>query len=53
MLDHLGCPEAAASVLAAIEAVIATGPRTRDMGGTAGTREVAVAIAAAVARPGV
>jgi len=45
MLDHLGCPEAAASVMAAIEHVLATGPRTPDMGGTT---ELGQAIADAV-----
>ena len=48
MLDHLGHPEAAADVVRAIEKVLETGPRTRDMGGKAGTREVGEAIAAAV-----
>ena len=48
MLDHLGHPEAAAGVLRAIEAVIKSGPRTRDLGGTATTVEVGRAIAAAV-----
>ena len=48
MLDHLGCPEAGASVMAAIEKVLATGPRTPDMGGTASTKELGQAIADAV-----
>jgi tartrate dehydrogenase/decarboxylase/D-malate dehydrogenase len=48
MLDHLGCPDAAASVVGAIEKVLASGPRTRDMGGTATTREMGEAIADAV-----
>jgi tartrate dehydrogenase/decarboxylase/D-malate dehydrogenase len=48
MLDHLGEPEAAATVLRTFETVLANGPRTRDIGGTAGTREVGAAIAAAV-----
>ncbi len=48
MLDHLGHPEAAAAVVRAIEQVIESGPRTRDLGGTAGTAEVGRAIAAAV-----
>lgn len=52
MLEHLGEPEAAASIMQAIETVIATGPLTRDMGGTAGTDEVAKAIAREVAQPG-
>jgi len=46
MLDHLGQPEAAAAVLYAIESVLANGPRTRDIGGTASTQDVGVAIAA-------
>ena len=50
MLDHLGHPEAAADVLTAIEAVVREGPRTRYLGGTAGTEEVGKAIAAALPR---
>jgi tartrate dehydrogenase/decarboxylase/D-malate dehydrogenase len=49
MLEHLGHPDAAAAVMAAIESVLASGPRTREIGGTAGTREVGAAIADAVA----
>jgi tartrate dehydrogenase/decarboxylase/D-malate dehydrogenase len=45
MLEHLGQKEAAAAVIAAIEAVLQEGPRTRDIGGTASTAEVGTAIA--------
>ncbi|HEX3467248.1 MAG TPA: tartrate dehydrogenase [Candidatus Elarobacter sp.] len=48
MLDHLGHADAAADVVRAIEAVLTGGPRTRDIGGTAGTEEVGKAIAAAI-----
>ena len=48
MLEHLGCLEAGQAVLAAIETVLATGPRTPDMGGTATTEEVGEAIAQTV-----
>src|SRR4029077_1835807 len=48
MLEHLGEPDAAASVLKAIESVLADGPRTRDMGGKSKTIEVGQAIAEAV-----
>jgi tartrate dehydrogenase/decarboxylase/D-malate dehydrogenase len=48
MLEHLGHPDAAADVVAAIEAVVKDGPRTRDLGGTATTVEVGKAIAAAL-----
>jgi tartrate dehydrogenase/decarboxylase/D-malate dehydrogenase len=48
MLDHLGCPEAGASVMAAIETVLASGLRTPDMGGTASTTDMGKAIADAV-----
>jgi tartrate dehydrogenase/decarboxylase / D-malate dehydrogenase len=48
MLDHLGHPEAAADVVLAIERVVREGPRTRDLGGTAGTEEVGQAIADAL-----
>jgi tartrate dehydrogenase/decarboxylase/D-malate dehydrogenase len=48
MLEHLGHAEAAAAVVRAIETVLRTGPRTRDLGGTASTREVGQAIAQCV-----
>ncbi len=44
MLDHLGLPEAAARVMAAIEATTATGWTTPDLGGTCSTRAVGDAI---------
>jgi tartrate dehydrogenase/decarboxylase/D-malate dehydrogenase len=50
MLEHLGEAEAAAAILRAIEALLAQGgPRTRDMGGNAGTEDVGRALAEAVA----
>ncbi len=48
MLDHLGCPEAGASVMAAIEKVLADGLRTPDMGGRASTADMGRAIAEAL-----
>jgi tartrate dehydrogenase/decarboxylase / D-malate dehydrogenase len=48
MLEHLGQPEAAAAVVGAIETVLARGPRTPDIGGTASTSDVGAAIAAAL-----
>ena len=46
MLDHLGHPEAAASVMAAVEATLAdAATRTRDLGGTADTDTVVRALA--------
>jgi tartrate dehydrogenase/decarboxylase/D-malate dehydrogenase len=44
MLDHLGHETAAAEILAAIEAVLDAGIRTRDLGGTSTTVQVADAI---------
>ena len=44
MLEHLGHTEAAGDVVRAIERVLVEGPRTRDMGGKATTREVGTAI---------
>ena len=51
MLDFLGHRAAHDAVLAAIEALLAdpSAPRTADIGGRAGTRDVGQAIAAAVA----
>jgi len=48
MLEHLGHPKAAAAVIHAIEAVLAEGPRTPDMGGTATTVDVGRAVASAI-----
>ena len=48
MLDHLGESDAAARLLAAVEAVCRNGPRTRDLGGNAGTTEVGDAVATTV-----
>jgi tartrate dehydrogenase/decarboxylase/D-malate dehydrogenase len=45
LLEHLGEPEAAHLVMAALRAVAKDGPRTRDLGGTATTIEVGTAIA--------
>ena len=45
LLEHLGEADAAAAVLAALEAVCREGPRTRDVGGDATTREVGAAVA--------
>ncbi len=50
MLDHLGEPDAARAIVTAFEALLREGgPRTRDMGGQAGTVDVGRAIAQAVA----
>jgi tartrate dehydrogenase/decarboxylase/D-malate dehydrogenase len=46
MLEHLGEAEAAARVMDALEDVCREGPRTRDIGGDAGTSEVGAAVAA-------
>ena len=52
MLEHLGHPEAGAAVVTAIEKVLAAGsahaPFTRDIGGTAGTMDLAHAIGEAL-----
>jgi tartrate dehydrogenase/decarboxylase/D-malate dehydrogenase len=52
MLEHLGHAAAAADVVRAMERVIVEGPRTKDMGGTASTREVGAAVANALAGQG-
>lgn len=48
MLDHLGYPAAHDAIVRAIETVTADGPRTPDMGGSAGTADVGRAIEAAL-----
>jgi 3-isopropylmalate dehydrogenase len=45
MLEQLGAPEAARDLERAVRATLAAGVRTPDIGGTAGTRDVAAAIA--------
>ncbi len=50
MLEHLGHPEAASAVLAAVQAVLAEPAlHTPDLGGKASTREVGAAVAAGLA----
>jgi tartrate dehydrogenase/decarboxylase/D-malate dehydrogenase len=53
MLEHLGEPDAAAAVLAAVETVLARGgdTLTPDMGGTATTQTLGAAVADAVTAP--
>jgi len=48
MLDHLGELDAARRVMRALESVCRDGPRTRDIGGAASTREVGDAVVALV-----
>ena len=49
MLDHLGHPQAADAIVAAIETIVAEGRMvTRDLGGKASTAEVADVIAALI-----
>jgi tartrate dehydrogenase/decarboxylase / D-malate dehydrogenase len=45
MLEHIGEPEAGTALMAALEEVCRTGPRTRDVGGDATTRDVGEAVA--------
>lgn len=52
MLDQLGEVEAAAAVMNAIEAVLADGPKTPDMGGKESTATLGRAVEAALTRPG-
>lgn len=40
MLDHLGYPDAGARVLSALEDTLASGTKTRDLGGTATTNKM-------------
>jgi tartrate dehydrogenase/decarboxylase / D-malate dehydrogenase len=48
MLEHIGEPAAGRALMSALEDVCRTGPRTRDVGGDAGTREVGEAVAVRV-----
>jgi tartrate dehydrogenase/decarboxylase/D-malate dehydrogenase len=49
MLEHLGEADAAARLMGALEDVCRSGPRTRDVGGSATTREVGDVVAARAA----
>jgi tartrate dehydrogenase/decarboxylase/D-malate dehydrogenase len=48
MCRHLGHVDAADAIVKAIESVLRSGPRTRDIGGRASTQDVGKAIAAAL-----
>jgi tartrate dehydrogenase/decarboxylase/D-malate dehydrogenase len=48
MLDHLGCPEAGAAVVKAIETALQGGPKTPDLGGKASTSDLGKAVAEAI-----
>ena len=49
MLEHLGEKDAAAAILGAVDGLLSEGgPRTRDIGGQAGTVDVGKALAAAI-----
>ena len=48
MLEHLGEEAAARRLQEAIATVLRDGPRTRDLGGTASTGEVADAVVAEI-----
>ena len=48
MLEHLGETDAATALMAAIERVTASGPRTPDLGGTATTAQVTAAVCEAI-----
>jgi tartrate dehydrogenase/decarboxylase/D-malate dehydrogenase len=52
MLDHLGERECAELVMHALKYVVATGPRTADLGGTASTGEVSNALLQALGHEG-
>jgi 3-isopropylmalate dehydrogenase len=44
LLEHLGYGEEAANVRSSVESVLADGPRTPDLGGSASTEDVTAAI---------
>jgi tartrate dehydrogenase/decarboxylase/D-malate dehydrogenase len=44
MLEHAGYPDAGARILTALEESLASGTKTRDLGGTATTAEVTEAV---------
>ena len=48
LLDHLGYPQAGASIVSAIERCLQDGPRTPDIGGRASTEDMGKAIASLI-----
>ncbi|MDD1662024.1 MAG: NAD-dependent isocitrate dehydrogenase, partial [Methanomicrobiales archaeon] len=48
LLEYLGDRENAARIEEAVSRVLASGVKTRDLGGSAGTREMGEAVAAAL-----
>ncbi len=52
MVDFLGFPQAHDAIVKAIETVLQSGPKTRDLGGSATTEDVGKAIAHVVATDG-
>ena len=48
MLEHLGHADAARAIVDAIETILVEGPRTRDVGGKAGTADMGKAVAEAI-----
>jgi tartrate dehydrogenase/decarboxylase/D-malate dehydrogenase len=48
MLDHLGCEDAGAAVVKAIETALLEGPKTPDLGGKASTADLGKAVADAI-----
>jgi tartrate dehydrogenase/decarboxylase/D-malate dehydrogenase len=48
LLEHLGEPDAAELVMAGLERTAREGPKTSDLGGTAGTRDVGAAVERAI-----
>lgn len=48
MLDHLGCEDAGAAVVKAIETALLEGPKTPDLGGKASTSDLGKAVADAI-----
>jgi tartrate dehydrogenase/decarboxylase/D-malate dehydrogenase len=52
MLEHLGELDAGRALLAAVEATMAAGVRTADLGGSASTEEFTTAVVQAIGQPG-
>jgi tartrate dehydrogenase/decarboxylase/D-malate dehydrogenase len=48
MLDHLGCEDAGAAIVRAIETSLSEGPKTPDLGGKAKTADLGKAVAEAI-----
>jgi isocitrate/isopropylmalate dehydrogenase len=52
MLEHVGHPETGSRILSALEDALASGTKTRDLGGSATTEEMTNSVIGRLSGPG-